>query len=59
MPSRSSSSSFQPSPPINRFQKGNVILKVTPSNASGATQPNMCVAPPPGATRIFIAGNTF
>ena len=59
MPSRSSTSSLQPSPPINRFQKGNVILKMTPSNATGASQPNVCVPPPPGATRLFVAGNTF
>lgn len=56
---RSTTSSYQPSPPISRFQKGNVILKMTPSTATGATQPNVCVAPPPGATRLFIAGNGF
>lgn len=57
---RSTTSSLHPSPPINRLQRGNVILKVALSNAAaGAKQPNMCCPPTGGATRLFIAGNGF
>jgi hypothetical protein len=57
---RSTTSSLYPSPPINRLQRGNVVLKVALSNAAaGAKQPNMCCPPTGGATRLFIAGNSF
>ena len=59
MSARSTTSNLQPSPPINRFQRGNVILRVAVSTDTGAKQPNVCVPPPPGSTRLFIAGNGF
>jgi hypothetical protein len=56
---RSTTSSQYPSPPVNRFQRGNVVLKMALSNAVGAKQPNVCCPPTGGATRMFIAGNGF
>jgi hypothetical protein len=57
---RSTTSSLYPSPPINRFQRGNVVLKMSLSNAAtGAKQPNMCCPPTGGSTRLFIASNGF
>ena len=57
---RSTTSAQYPSPPINRFQRGNVVLKMSLSNAAtGAKQPNMCCPPTGGSTRLFIASNSF
>lgn len=56
---RSTTSDKQPSPPINRLQRGTVISRLGLSNQEGAKQPNMCCPPTGGSTRLFIAGNSF
>jgi hypothetical protein len=62
MPTRSTTSEYQPSPPINRIPaKGGKIYTGIVFRDGTATnpgvKPNMCVAPPPGETRLPKIGN--
>jgi hypothetical protein len=59
---RSTTSEYQPSPPINRIPaKGGKIYTGIVFRDGTATnpgvKPNMCVAPPPGETRLPKIGN--
>lgn len=56
MPARSTTSQYQPAPPINRLPtKGGKVytgIKFRDGSTNPGVKPNMCVAPPPGETRL-------
>jgi len=62
MPTRSSTSEYQPSPPISRLNSrkaGKVAARVNVANASSTSgvKPNMCVPPTGGDGRLFSRSN--
>lgn len=63
MPARSTTSEYQPSPPINVLSTKGGRVFVGIAFRDGATnagvKPNMCVAPPPGETRLPKISNRF
>jgi hypothetical protein len=61
MPARSNTSEYQPSPPVNRIPaKGGKIytgIAFRDTGVNPGVKPNMCVAPPVGATRLPKVNN--
>lgn len=55
MATRSSTSEFQPAPPVNRLHAGRVELRIAIVNSSTSTgvKANMCVPPTGGDGRLF------
>lgn len=53
MPTRSSTSEFQPSPPITRLNRGKVtgVLSIKTTSSSDGIKNNMCVAPATNGSR--------
>ena len=51
---RSNTSGFFPAPYINRANSGKVAsgVKFRDTGVNPGVKPNMCVAPPPGETRL-------
>lgn len=60
---RSTTSQYQPAPPINRLpRKGGKVytgIKFRDTGVNHGVKPNMCVAPPVGETRLPKISNRF
>lgn len=64
MPTRSTTSQYQPSPPVNRLNSGKVaqrtqIVKGTTTPATGLRVSNMCVPPTGDDGRLFHVSPSF
>jgi len=56
MATRSTTSEYQPSPPINRLNRGKVMGRLAIRSTVAAThgvKPNMCIAPATNGERAF------
>ena len=53
MPTRSSTSEYQPSPAVNRLNSGKVVGRLAVKTGASGVKTNMCVAPATNGERAF------